>query len=90
MAVLGLIGPTEETPPIVCITASELARRCGAVLREVALGAVIRVEDARSGTVVAWLSLDPPASVAAVADMLPEPGTVHDHLALDPPPMAQS
>ncbi len=62
------------------IDKTELARKTSDVLREVAMGAVIQVVDARKGTVCCWLSADPPPAVAAVADTIPEPGTALDHI----------
>lgn len=68
-----------DTVPVVIISASELGSRSGNVLHEVRAGSVIRVDDFRLGRTVGWISAEPPASVADLADRLPLPGEVADH-----------
>ena len=71
--------------PVLVVSASELGSRSGSLLREVAAGAVVRIDDLRLGLTVGYLSLEPPASVAGVLDSPPEPGTAADRVLRDPP-----
>lgn len=76
-------APVADTalPVVLIVSVEEMKRNAGKVWREVARGAVVRVDDVRSAVTVGWLSGEVPASVAALTGYLPAPGAVADHLA---------
>jgi hypothetical protein len=76
---------TEQQRAALVTSASELSNRTGGVLRALASGALVRVDDNRVGAAAALLV--PPSLIPLVlshlgisADSLPEPGTVRDAL----------
>lgn len=75
---------TELAPCVLVVSASEVSARSGALLRELAAGTIVRIDDLRLRRTVGWLTAEPPASVASVAS-LPAPGEVADRLPPDEP-----
>lgn len=71
---------TEHAPCILVVSASEVSARSGSLLRELAAGAVVRIDDLRLKRTVGWLTAEVPVSVAAFADGLPAPGEAADAL----------
>lgn len=70
---------------ILVVSASELNARGGALLREVQMDAIIRVDDCQRGRparTVAWIvpASEPPERVRPFLDKLPPPGEASDHL----------
>jgi hypothetical protein len=79
------------TVPVLVVSASELGSRSGSLLREVAAGALVRVDDLRVKRTCALLV--PPQLANAVLeflgvspDGLPEPGEAADRLPPDEVP----
>jgi len=75
-----MTAATEHAPSVLVVSASEVSARSGGLLRELAAGTVIRIDDLRLRRTVGWLTAERPASVAAFADQLPPPGDVADAL----------
>jgi len=73
-----VIETEAESPPVLIVSASEVGARSGRLLRHLAAGAVIRIDDLRLGETVGWLSSEPPESVRGVP--LVPPGEANDHL----------
>jgi hypothetical protein len=71
--------PDTDVPSVLIVSASELGSRSGGLLRALAGGMVVRIDDLRLGLTVGWLSAEPPSSVAGLAG-LPAPGEVSDRL----------
>jgi len=71
------VEATTDTPAVLVVSASELNGRTGKLLRELAAGTVVRIDNVTLGQTVGWLSAEPPPSVAGVAG-LPEPGSARD------------
>jgi hypothetical protein len=67
-----------DAPPVLIVNASELGARSGRLLRHLATGAVIRVDDLKLGVTVGWLTAEAPPGVAGL--QLPGPGEVSDVL----------
>jgi hypothetical protein len=69
---------TADTPAVLIVSASEVGARSGRLLRHLASGAVIRIDDLKLGETVGWLSAEPPAAVAGLD--LVRPGEASDAL----------
>jgi hypothetical protein len=81
VAILGAAeARTVTVPAVLVVSAAEVGSRSGSLLREAGAGVVIRVDDMRIKRTVAWISADPPTSVAPVAGQLPQPGEVADRV----------
>lgn len=72
-------------PPVLIVTKSELGNRSGGILRALATGAAVRVDDLAVGC--AATIMVPPSWIPEVLRLLgidpgtlPEPGTARDHL----------
>jgi hypothetical protein len=70
------LAATQETPCVLIVSSSELNGHTGKLLRHLAAGTVIRVDNLALGQTVGWISADPPASVAGLE--LVEPGKAAD------------
>jgi hypothetical protein len=73
------MAATREAPAVLIVSASEVGIRSGSLLRHLAAGTVIRIDDLRLRETVGWLCAEPPPSVAGMTS-LPEPGTASDAL----------
>jgi hypothetical protein len=85
MVVAVAAEPETGMPSVLVVSASELGSRSGGLLRALASGMVVRIDDLRLGLTVGYLSLEPPASAAGVLDRLPEQGTAADRVLPDLP-----
>jgi hypothetical protein len=85
MAMTTLIETDTGTRPVLVTTAAELGARSGGLLRALATGALVRVDDNRVKAEACLMV--PPQLIPRVLefcgidpDTLPEPGTARDHL----------
>lgn len=83
MVTAAAAGTDAALPVVYVVSVEELKRNAGKAWRDLAAGAVIRIDDARLGQTVGWLSAEVPASVAHLVPFMPEPGTAADRLAPD-------
>lgn len=65
-----------DAPAVLVVSASQVGARSGALLREVAAGTLVRIDDLRLRRTVGWLTAEPPEAAAGLA--LPEPGQAAD------------
>lgn len=79
MVVAVAAEPETGMPSVLIVSASEVGARSGGLLRALASGTVVRIDDLRLRQTVGWLSAEPPAWVAGLAG-LPEPGEATDAL----------
>jgi hypothetical protein len=82
MVVMTVTEAGIDVPSVIIVSASEVGSRSGGLLRALASGMVVRVDDLRLKRTVGWLSAEPPASVAGLAG-LPAPGEAADRLPPD-------
>ena len=80
MAILDVLRPRKAAPAVLVVSASEVSKKTGELWRELALGAVIRVDDVKSRRTVGWITSGPPESVQCILDHLPAPGEASDRL----------
>ncbi len=65
-----------EAPAVLVVSAGELGTRSGGLLREVAAGTVVRIDDLRVRRTVGWLVPGPPDGIDPA--LLPAPGELVD------------
>lgn len=70
------LATSAEAPAVLVVSASEVGARSGALLRELAAGTLVRIDDLRLRRTVGWLTAEAPQAAAGLA--LPEPGQVAD------------
>jgi hypothetical protein len=73
-----LAAVTQDAPAVLIVSATELSGHAGKLLRHLAAGVIVRIDNLQLGETVGWLSPDPPASVAGLD--LVAPGTARDAL----------